>query len=81
MARGFDGRFNISKTVGWDPRPVFWPSISDAHEAIQRKDAVQICIWLRFLPSPINDNQRTIINRLFDAYPEIRDAAETTNGN
>lgn len=76
MAQGFDGRFNVSKTVGWRERKVAWPERATVEAAIAAGDAVQLLTWSRFLGPAETDDHQGIIARIVEAYPDIRNRVE-----
>ena len=53
----------LSKKVGWFPRPVRWPY--DLNELESATDE-QLLEWYRFLPSPQDDKEKTLINRIIE---------------
>jgi hypothetical protein len=53
----------LSKKVGWFPRPVHWPY--DLKEVDAASDE-QLLEWYRFLPSPVDEKERALINRIIE---------------
>jgi len=53
----------LSRKVGWYPRPVAWPyNMAEVESASEE----QLLEWYRFLPSAEDENQKTMINRIIE---------------
>lgn len=76
LARGFDGRSNVSRTVGWVKRTLTWPTVDEVETAIANKDAVKLLTWRRFLGPTEGDDQRGIMSRIVDVEAQIRAEVE-----
>ena len=50
----------LSKAVGWDDRNVLYPRLEDVDDASD----FNLLVWYRFLPSPENDEQRTVLDKI-----------------
>jgi hypothetical protein len=53
----------LSRKVGWYPRPVSWP---ESMAAIEYAREDQLLEWYRFLPATKNENQMKMINRIIE---------------
>jgi hypothetical protein len=51
----------LSKSVGWEPQSVSWPSMSELESASD----YQILKWYRFLPSAITHEQKQVQEVLY----------------
>lgn len=55
----------LSKAVGWTPPEILhWPALED----VKKANDAQILHWYRFLPSPENEEQTRIMNRIYDKF-------------
>ncbi len=65
---------NVSKRVGWYPRPVNWPY---SMQEVEHADEEQLLEWYRFLPSATDNEQKTMITRIIEKlYKERRSHEE-----
>lgn len=61
-------RSDLSKYIGWDPpKNMRYPQ---NFNEIESANDTQIAIWIRFLPSPINDLQYNMLNRILEISNE-----------
>ena len=80
--------FTLSKDKKWNYFPYLWDYFEEnsqvresvggypSLEEVENADSTQIMRWQRFLPSPSNDEQIKIINRVFARYIELRDKGD-----
>lgn len=54
---------DLSKKVGWFPRPVAWPFNLEEVEAATDQ---QLLEWYRFLSSPEDDKEMAMINLIIE---------------
>lgn len=65
----------VSKLVGHKCLPIdlVWPNREVIDFAVRMGDAVAVMRWHRFLPSPVNDEQRELLQIIEGAYKTIFD--------
>ena len=63
---------DISKEVGWDHKTVYWPTVRQVEAS---NDLYQVLTWNRFLPSPISNEQRSVIEAVVKRLSELREEA------
>lgn len=69
---------DLSEEVGSKLVPVAWPTEQEVRSLIEtsstdRVAALQLIKLYRFLPSPVNDVQTSIINILMEGFLKLRD--------
>lgn len=68
----------VSKIVGYDNRDIRYPTAEEVDQWCEialrgeLSGMVELLRWYRFLPSPQNDEQIKIINRITNAVTEYR---------
>jgi len=65
----FNIQAELSKRVGWYPRPVFWP---DSMKELEAASDEQLLEWYRFLPGAQTDEQRQMENRIIEKLFMVR---------
>lgn len=61
-----------SKDVGWDPFVADYPSLEQVGHARETDDGYSLLRWNRFLPSPANEEEATIVEAVVTALAEVR---------
>lgn len=56
-----------SKNVGWEPRHVSYPKSEDAIKSATNE---QVLEWHRFLPSPMDEEQRRLLNAVTTEFAD-----------
>ena len=71
---------DLSKEVGWDQVIKAYPRKETVEAAFKIKDYCACLQWYRFLPSPTNQKEITVVNLLADIIKCIRQELEESDG-